>query len=80
MSVTSIDVYIVFAPSPRRDTRRLGRRSAQTNAIVDVRTDEKIAGIGEVPGNPQGVYRQCSGSGPISPSFPLAVGLRLPNR
>jgi L-alanine-DL-glutamate epimerase-like enolase superfamily enzyme len=80
MKVASIDAYIVLAPSPRRDTWRLGRRPGLTNAIVDVRADEKIAGIGEVPGNPQGVYRQCSGSGPISPSCRLAVGLRVPDR
>ena len=72
MKVTSIDVHIVFAPSTRRDTWRLGRRLGLTNAIVDVRTDEKITRIGEVPGNPRGVYHKYGGSGPITPSLSAA--------
>ena len=80
MKVASIDVHTVLAPSTRRDTWRLGRRSGLTKAIEKVRTNEKITGIGEVPGNPQGAYREYGGSGPITRSFPLPAGPRVPKR
>jgi L-alanine-DL-glutamate epimerase-like enolase superfamily enzyme len=52
VKVTAVDVHIVSVPFVRPETWRFGRMWGLTNAIVEVRTDEGITGIGEVPGSP----------------------------
>ena len=60
MKVTSVDVHIVSVPFTRPETWRFGRMWGLTNAIVEVRTDEGITGIGEVPGSPTiGLVREA---------------------
>jgi L-alanine-DL-glutamate epimerase-like enolase superfamily enzyme len=52
VKVTAVDVHIVSVPFTRPETWRFGRMWGLTNAIVEVRTDAGITGIGEVPGSP----------------------------
>ncbi|HEY6276450.1 MAG TPA: mandelate racemase/muconate lactonizing enzyme family protein [Streptosporangiaceae bacterium] len=52
MKVTAVDVHIVSVPFIRPETWRFGRMWGLTNAIVEVRTDAGITGVGEVPGSP----------------------------
>jgi L-alanine-DL-glutamate epimerase-like enolase superfamily enzyme len=60
MKVTSVDVHVVSVPFTRPETWRFGRMWGLTNAIVEVRTDEGITGIGEVPGSPTiGLVREA---------------------
>jgi glucarate dehydratase len=60
MKVTRVDVHVVSVPFTRPETWRFGRMWGLTNAIVEVRTDEGITGIGEVPGSPTiGLVREA---------------------
>jgi len=60
MKVTSVDVHVVSVPFTRPETWRFGRMWGLTNAIVEVRTDEGITGIGEAPGSPTiGLVREA---------------------
>ena len=60
MKVTSVNVHVVSVPFTRPETWRFGRMWGLTNAIVEVRTDEGITGIGEVPGSPTiGLVREA---------------------
>jgi L-Ala-D/L-Glu epimerase len=52
MKVTAVDVHIVSVPFVHPETWRFGRMWGLTNAIIEVRTDAGITGIGEVPGSP----------------------------
>jgi len=52
VKVTAVDVHVVSVPFVRPETWRFGRMWGLTNAIVEVRTDAGITGIGEVPGSP----------------------------
>jgi L-alanine-DL-glutamate epimerase-like enolase superfamily enzyme len=51
--ITGLDVTVVSLPFREPETWIWGRRGGITNAIVEVSTDEGLAGIGECPGHPQ---------------------------
>lgn len=52
MRITDLEVTVVSIPFREAETWIWGRRHGITNALVQVRTDEGVTGLGECPGHP----------------------------
>lgn len=52
LQITNIEVTVVSIPFREPETWIWGRRHGITNALVQVRTDEGVTGVGECPGHP----------------------------
>jgi L-alanine-DL-glutamate epimerase-like enolase superfamily enzyme len=51
--ITGLDVTVVSVPFKEPETWVWGRRHGITNALLEVRTDESLVGVGECPGHPR---------------------------
>jgi L-alanine-DL-glutamate epimerase-like enolase superfamily enzyme len=85
--VSGLTVTVVSVPFNEEETWIWGRRGGITNALVEVTTDEGVAGVGECPGHPnvalvrevlQSVREVVLGENPLRPE--RLIGLLLATR